>query len=64
MENLILETVKNYVIVGFVISIVGDFLIRTINVSPSFTIKDILAVTLAWPFVVGTLLSDYINGDF
>lgn len=47
MENLIFEVVKNYVIVGSVISIVGDIFIRTVNVSPSFTLKDIFVVTLA-----------------
>jgi len=64
MENLFLNIVQNYFIVGVVLAIVIDIAIRVIQVSRPFNLKDIAIVTLAWPIVVGSLASDYINGDF
>jgi len=64
MENLFLNIVQNYFIVGVVLAVVIDIAIRVIQVSRPFNLKDIAIVALAWPIVVGSLASDYINGDF
>lgn len=64
MENLILNIVQNYFIVGIVLAAVVDISIRLIKVSTPFNVKDIAIVALAWPIVVGSLATDYLNGDF
>jgi len=64
MENLILNIVQNYFIVGIVLAVIIDVAIRVIQVSKPFNLKDIAIVSLAWPIVVGSLASDFINGDF
>lgn len=64
MENLFLNIVQNYFIVGGVLAVIMDIAIRVIQVSRPFNLKDITIVALAWPFVVSSLASDYINGDF
>lgn len=64
MENLFLNIVQNYFIVGIVLAVVLDIAIRVIQVSKPFNLKDITVVALAWPIVVGSLATDYINGDF
>jgi hypothetical protein len=64
MENLFLNIVQNYFIVGVVLAVVIDIAIRVIQVSRPFNLKDIAIVALAWPIVVGSLASDFINGDF
>ena len=64
MGNLFLDIVQNYFIVGVVLAVIIDIAIRVIQVSRPFNLKDIARVALAWPIVVGSLASDYINGDF
>jgi hypothetical protein len=64
METLNLNLLEDYVFTGGVISLISGFIILTVNTSPPFTLKDIIAVTLAWPFVIGILVTDYINGEF
>jgi hypothetical protein len=64
MENLILNIVQNYFIVGIVLAGVLDISIRSIQVSKPFNAKDIAVVALAWPFVIGSLATDYLNGEF
>ena len=64
MENLFLNIVQNYFIVGIVLAVVLDIAIRVIQVSKPFNLKDITVVALAWPIVVGSLATDYINGNF
>ena len=64
MQNLFLNIVQNYFIVGIVLAVIIDIAIRVIQVSKPFNLKDIAVVALAWPIVVGSLATDYINGDF
>lgn len=64
MQNLFLNIVQNYFIVGIVLAVVVDIAIRVIQVSKPFNLKDIVVVALVWPIVVGSLATDFINGDF
>lgn len=64
METLILNTLQGYLLVGGFLAIFSGLTIQTVNTSLSFTFKDILAVTLTWPFVIGVLVTDYLNGEF
>ena len=63
MENLFLNIVQNYFIVGVVLAVVIDIAIRVIKVSRPFNLKDIAVVALAWPIIVSSLATDFINGD-
>jgi hypothetical protein len=63
MENLILNIVQNYFIVGIVLSVFIDIAVRIIKASTPFTFIEIFAVILAWPVVVATLLTKFINAD-
>ena len=63
METLLLNSLQDYLITGAVLSLSIGFIIQMVNTSPPFTFRDILAVTLTWPFVVGVLITDYFNGE-
>ena len=64
MENLILNIAIGYFITGGILSVITDISIRLIKVSPPFTFKDVVVVTLIWPTVISVLVTDYLNGDF
>ena len=48
---------------GVFLSVVITILINTSKVSEPFTVIDSVAFVIAWPFVIGKLISDYVNSD-
>jgi hypothetical protein len=64
MGNLILDIVQNYFIVGISIALITDLIIRLTNISEAFSLKQAIGFAIVWPFVVGTLIIECINGDF
>ena len=64
MGNLILDIVQNYFITGIAIALFTDLIIRLVNISEAFTFKQAVGFAIVWPVVIGTLVTDYINGDF
>lgn len=64
MENLFLNIVQNYFIVGVVLGVIMDIAIRVIQVSKPLTFFEVVCSIILWPFVVGSLASKYINGNF
>jgi len=64
MLELILNIATSYLITGVVITAVLDLGMRAINFSGTFTAKQGLSVIVIWPFVIGILISDYLNGNF
>jgi len=63
MENLVLNIVQNYFIVGVVLAVVIDIAIRVIQASKPLTFFEMVCSIIFWPFVVGSLASKYINGN-
>jgi hypothetical protein len=63
MENLILNIVQNYFTVGVVLGVIMDIAIRVIQASKPLTFLEIVCSIIFWPFVVGSLASNYINGN-
>ena len=63
MENLFLNIVQNYFIVGVVLAVIIDIAIRAIQASKPLTFLETVCSIIFWPFVVGILASKYINGD-
>lgn len=64
MENLILNIVQSYFIIGVVLAFVLDICIRALQTSTVFSAKDILIVIMVWPIVVTTVVLDCFNGNF
>jgi len=64
MENLVLNIVQNYFIVGVVLAVVIDIAIRVIQASKPLTFFEMVCSIIFWPFVVGSLASKYINGNY
>ena len=64
MENLFLNIVQNYFIVGIVLGVIMDITIRVIQASKPLTFFEMACSIVFWPIVVGKLASNYINGDF
>ena len=63
MNDIILHVIESYFIVGVLLSLLITILINTSRISEPFTIYDSIAFVIAWPFVIGKLISDYINSD-
>lgn len=63
MENLFLDIVQNYFIVGVVLGVIMDVAIRVVQASKPLTFFEMVCSIVLWPFVVGSLASKYINGD-
>ena len=64
MLELILNIATTYLITGAVITGLIDLGMRAINFSGTFTAKQGLSVIVTWPFFIGILISDYLNGNF
>ena len=64
MGNLILDIVQNYFITGIAIALFTDLIIRLSNISEAFSLKQAIGFAIVWPVVIGTLVTDCINGDF
>lgn len=63
MEILLLNLLKDYFTVGSILSLTIGGIIQLVHISPPFTLKDFTVVILTWPYVVGVLLTDYLNGE-
>jgi len=61
MENLFLNIVQNYFIVGIVLGVIMDIAIRVMQASKPLTFFEMVCSIIFWPFVVGSLASNYIN---
>ena len=64
MENLVLNIVQNYFIVGVVLVVAMDIAIRVKQASNPLTFFEMVCSIIFWPIVAGSLASDYINKDF
>jgi hypothetical protein len=63
MGDLVLSIIESYFGIGVLLSVLITILINTSKISEPFTIFDSLAFVIAWPFVIGKIISDYINSD-
>ena len=63
MENLILNIVQIYVVVGVVSAIIVDISIAITKTSTRLTFIEILATAIAWPAIAGSLVAKALNGD-
>ncbi len=63
MGDLVLSIAESYFGIGVLLSVLITILINTSKLSEPFTIIDSLAFVIAWPFVIGKIISDYINSD-
>lgn len=61
MENLILNIVQNYFIIGVVFAVVLDIFVRSMKASAPSTFLEIFAIMIAWPVVIGTVVIGFIN---
>jgi len=61
MENLILNIVQNYFIIGVVFAVVLDIFVRCMKASVPSTAIEIFAIMIAWPVVIGTVVIGFIN---
>ncbi len=65
MGELILSILLQYVVVGLICAVFIDFSIRLSRSSDPFTFIEILGTIIAWPVVVGNvvtlILKDFFN---
>ena len=65
MGELILSILLQYVVVGLICAVFIDFSIRLSRSSDPFTFLEILGTIIAWPVVVGNvvtlILKDFFN---
>jgi hypothetical protein len=63
MENLILNIVQTYLLVGIIAAVLVDVSIAVTKTSPRLTLIEITAAAIAWPAIAGSLLTKMINGN-
>lgn len=64
MENLILNIVLNYFIVGFVCAAIGDAIIWATRSSETMTFGEILATIIVWPVIAGSVITMIVRDFF
>jgi hypothetical protein len=64
MENLILDILLNYFIVGFICAAVGDIIIWATRSSETMTFGEIIATIIAWPLIAGSVLNLIVRDFF
>jgi uncharacterized membrane protein YeiB len=64
MGTLILNILIQYGVIGFICAAVVDFIIRTTKSSEPFTLMEILGTIIAWPIVIGALLTSVFEDFF
>ena len=64
MENLILNIVLNYFIVGFVCAAIGDAIIWATRSSETMTFSEIIATIIAWPIIAGNVITLIVRDFF
>lgn len=61
MLDLFLNIVQNYLVVGLVTAALIDLGISVNKVAQPFTLLEIVAVTIFWPYAVGRMLTKFLN---
>jgi len=61
MLDLFLNIVQNYLVVGLVTAALIDIVIRVVKVAQPSTLLEIVAVIIFWPYVVGRMLTEFLN---
>jgi hypothetical protein len=61
---MILDYLIPYIGVGIFIAILSDISIREMKSSTPFTIPELLACILIWPYVIYQLIRGFIEGKF
>ena len=64
MENLLLDTLLNYFIVGFVCAAIGDAIIWATRSSKTMTFSEILATVIVWPIIAGSVITLIVRNFF
>ena len=64
MENLILDILLNYFIVGFICAAVGDITIWATRSSETMTFGEIMATIIAWPLIAGSVITLIVRDFF
>jgi len=63
MENLILNIVQTYLLVGVIAAALVDISIKVTKTSPRLTLIEIFAAAIGWPVIAGSVVSKMLNGD-
>ena len=64
MENLLLDILLNYFIVGFVCAAIGDAIIWATRSSKTMTFSEILATVIVWPIIAGSVITLIVRDFF
>lgn len=64
MENLILNIVLNYFIVGFVCAAITDAIIWATRSSETMTFVEIIATIIVWPVIAGSVITMIVRDFF
>ena len=61
---MILHYLLPYLGIGVFVAILSDISIRELKTSEPFTLPEILACIILWPYILYQLLKGFIDGDY